>query len=134
MNILLDTHIAIWAINDDKKLSEIARSILLDPDNNLFYSAASVVEVDWKIRSKSNNLDFTLAEFIRMCHDSEYFPLPLKEEYIAAANNLIWDGDGFEHKDPFDRMLLAQAMTEGMKFMTHDEKIATFRQDCVILV
>ena len=59
---------------------------------------------------------------------------PLKGEHIAAANRLVWDGDDPEHKDPFDRMLLAQAMTEGMKFMTHDDEIAKFRQNCVILV
>ena len=60
MNILLDTHLAIWAINDDAMLTEKARVILLDADNDLFYSAATVIEIDWKIRSKKNNLDFRL--------------------------------------------------------------------------
>ena len=69
-----------------------------------------------------------------MCHDARYIPITLKEEYVAKANHLIWNGEGVEHKDPFDRMLLAQAMVEGMKFMTHDSKISMFKQDCVILV
>ena len=134
MNILLDTHLAIWAINDDTMLIEKARGILLDANNDFFYSAATVIEIDWKIRSKKNNLDFTVDEFIEKCRKSQFATSPLKGKHIAAANHLIWDGEGPEHKDPFDRMLLAQAMTEGMKFMTHDEKIAMFRQDCVILV
>ena len=67
MNILLDTHIVIWAINNDRKLSEKARDIILDTENDLYYSAASVVEVDMKIKSKKNNLTFTLDQFIQKC-------------------------------------------------------------------
>ena len=134
MNILLDTHIVIWAIANHKFLSDDARAIILNSENRLYYSAASVIEVDWKTKSKSNNLDYTVEQFLQKCRESKYIAAPLKEEYIVAANHLIWDGDGPEHKDPFDRMLLAQAMTEGMKFMTHDEKMAKFQQDCVVLV
>ena len=134
MNILLDTHIVIWAIANHKFLTEKARTIILNPENTLYYSAASVIEVDWKTKSKNNNLDLTVDQFLQKCRKSRYIAAPLKEEYIVAANHLIWDGEGPEHKDPFDRMLLAQAMTEDMKFMTHDEKIAKFRQNCVILV
>ena len=134
MNILLDTHIVIQAIANHKFLTDEARAIILNPENTLYYSAVSVIEVDWKTKSKSNNLDYTVDQFLQKCRESKYVASPLKEEYIVAANHLIWDGDGFEHRDPFDRMLLAQAMTENMKFMTHDEKISKFRQDCVILV
>ena len=133
MNILLDTHIVIWAINNDRKLSEKARDIILDAENDLYYSVASVVEVDMKIKSKKNNLTFTLDQFIQKCKVSGFIPAPLKEEYIIEANRLVWDGDG-DHKDPFDRVLLAQAMIEGMSFMTHDDKIPKFRQQCVIEV
>ena len=134
MNILLDTHLVVWAINDDRMLTDKARRIILDPENELFFSAATVIEIDWKIRSKKNNLDFTVDEFIQMCRESQFKPTPLKSEHVAATTHLVWDSDSPEHKDPFDRMLLAQAMTEGMKFMTHDDKITMFRQDCVILV
>ena len=134
MNILLDTQITIWAFTNDKRLSSKAREIMLSPYNILFFSSASVIEVDWKTKSKNNNLEFNTAEYLDICYDAGYIQFPIMGEHIATANHLIWDGEGPEHKDPFDRMLLAQAMTEGMKFMTHDEKIAMFRQDCVILV
>ena len=134
MNILLDTHITIWISTGDKRLSKSAQNILLAPENRIYYSTASVIEVDWKTKSKKNNLEFSTDDYIEMCHDSRFIPAPLKEQYIVESNHLIWDGIGSEHKDPFDRMLLAQAMVEGMKFMTHDDKIAMFRQNCVILV
>ena len=57
MNILLDTHIALWAISDDERLSEEAKEIILDPDNTIYYSAVSVWEVLLKHNSTSNNLE-----------------------------------------------------------------------------
>lgn len=134
MNILLDTQIAIWAISDDKKLKIKARELLQSPEHTFYYSAVSAVEVDLKNKSKKNNLSFGVDEFIELCHEAGYIPMPLKEEHIAEANRLEWNGDDDEHKDPFDRVLLAQAIVENMGFMTHDEKIPKFKQDCVILV
>ena len=134
MNILLDTHIAIWAMTDDKRLTKKARDIILDPANNIYYSAASVFEVDIKTKSRKNNLDFTVNDFVETCDDAGYIPSPLKGAHILAANQLIWEGEGFEHRDPFDRILLAQAMVEQMNFMTSDKKIPSFKQSCVIEV
>ena len=134
MNILLDTHIAIWAITDDKRLTKKARDLILNPGNNLYYSAASVFEVDIKTKSRKNNLGFTTDEFVEMCHEAGYIHSPLKETHLMAANKLIWEGGGEEHKEPFDRILLAQAITENMHFMTSDGKIPCFRQNCVIAV
>ncbi len=134
MNILLDTHIAIWAITDDKRLTKKARDLLLDPGNNLYYSSASVFEVDIKTKSRKNNLEFTTDDFVEMCHEAGYIPSPLRETYLTAANKLVWAGDGEEHKEPFDRILLAQAIAENMHFMTSDEKIPKFKQNCVIEV
>ena len=134
MNILLDTHIAIWAITDDKRLTKKARDLILDTGNNLYYSAASVFEVDIKTKSRKNNLEFTTDEFVEMCHEAGYIHSPLKETHLMAANKLIWEGEGEEHKEPFDRILRAQAMTENMHFMTSDGKIPCFKHNCVIAV
>ena len=134
MKILLDTHIAIWAITDDARLTKKARDLILDPGNNLYYSAASVFEVDIKTKSRKNNLEFSTEEFTQMCQDSGYIPSPLKDDHITAANHLVWEGSDEEHRDPFDRMLLAQAITENMHFMTSDKKIPYFRQNCVISI
>ena len=134
MNVLLDTHIVIWTIADHKFLTDLARAVITNPDNNIFYSAVSVIEVDWKTKSRHNNLELTVGQFIQKCRLSGFIPVALKDDHIAGSNNLIWEGEGAEHKDPFDRMLLAQAMAEDMMFMTHDEKISKFKQNCVILV
>ena len=134
MNILMDTHIALWGMTDDKRLCKKARDILLDPGNNLYYSAASVFEVDMKTKSRKYNLEFTTDDFIRECREAGYIHLPLTDEHISEANKLIWEGKGEEHREPFDRILLAQALTEGMHLITHDEKIPQFNQHCVIFV
>ena len=134
MNILLDTHIIIWALTDDRRLTKKARDLLLDPGNNLYYSSASVFEVDMKTKSRKNNLEFTTEDFVEMCHEAGYIPSSLKESHLIAANKLVWEGKGEEQKEPFDRILLAQAITENMRLMTSDEKIPNFKQNCVIKV
>lgn len=134
MNILMDTHIVIWALTNDRRLSGKARDLILDPGNNLYYSAASVFEVDMKTKSRHNNLEFTTDDFVEMCHAAGFINAPLEENHITAANHLVWGDSGEEHRDPFDRILLAQAITEGMHFMTADERIVQFKQINVIHV
>jgi len=134
MNILLDSHIAIWAVLDDGRLSQKARDLLLDEGNNIYYSAVSVLEVDLKTKSRNNNLEFTTDDFIEMCDEAGYYQLSLDAESISRANYLEWAGEGSEHKDPFDRILLAQAIVENMRLLTHDAKISQFKQNCVISV
>ncbi|MBQ6735284.1 MAG: type II toxin-antitoxin system VapC family toxin [Lachnospiraceae bacterium] len=134
MNILMDTHIAVWALTDDKRLKAKARDILLDPVNHLYYSALSVFEVDLKSKSRHNNLAFTAEDFTDMCRKAGYHLSPLTDAHITGANHLTWTGAGREHHDPFDRILLAQAIAENMHLMTGDTAISGFKQNCVILV
>lgn len=134
MNILIDTHIAVWAIVDDKRLKKKARDMILDPANNIYFSALSVLEIDMKTKSRTNNLEFTTDEFTELCHRAGYLLSPLTDAHITGANHLEWIGEGDAHRDPFDRILLAQAIAENMRFMTSDSKISGFRQNCVINV
>ncbi len=134
MKILLDTHIALWAITDDARLSEKARKLLLDPRNRIYLSAVSVLEVNNKRKSKSNNLEFTTAQFVEYCRIAGYIELPLLAEHLLAENELRWKGTGEEHRDPYDRLLLAQARAEGFRLMTHDSKIPLFDETCVLAV
>ena len=134
MNILLDTHIAVWAITDDPRLSKKAREIILDSDNSLYISAVSTLEVNNKRKSKKNNLEFTTDEFIESCEASGYIQLPLQSKHLRIENTLKWGGKGEEHKDPYDRLLLAQAKAENLHLMTHDEMICLFDEKCVLEV
>ena len=63
MNILLDTHIAIWALTDDKRLGTKARELILDPENNIYFSAISVMEISIKHRKSPKRMDWDGTEF-----------------------------------------------------------------------
>lgn len=135
MNILLDTHIALWAIADDPKLSEHAKNLISDEDNNIYYSAVSVWEVLLKNQSLSNNLHLTPDDFIQYCNESGYYPLNLCEKHIVEASILdIKEADAVGHRDPFDRILIAQAKSEHYNLITHDPKMKLYHEKCVIEV
>ncbi|MBQ4514507.1 MAG: type II toxin-antitoxin system VapC family toxin [Anaerolineaceae bacterium] len=134
MNILLDTHIAVWAIVDDPRLSNKARDLLLDPANTIYYSSVSTLEINNKTKSKKNNLEFSTQEFVENCEAAGFIELPLFSRHFTSESSLKWGGDGKEHKDPYDRLLLAQALEENYCFMTHDEMIRCFDENCIIAV
>ena len=134
MNLLLDTHIAIWSLNDDPALSEKARRLILDPDNTIYYSCVSVWEVLLKHARRPENIPFDEAEFAEACHEAGYYPLGLSEKHVLAVRTLTRAAGAKEHNDPFDRLLLAQAKAENLTFLTHDELICGYEERCLIEV
>jgi PIN domain nuclease of toxin-antitoxin system len=134
VNILLDTHIAVWAIVDDPRLSKKARDLLLDSDNAIYFSSVSTLEINNKIKSRKNNLEFSTQEFVENCEAAGFIELPLLSRHFSKESSLKWGGDGEVHKDPYDRLLLAQAKEENFRFMTHDEMICRFDEKCIIEV
>ena len=134
MNILLDTHIALWAMADHPKLSEKARKLITDPDNTLFYSSVSAWEILLKHSSPRNNLTLTADDFIAYCEEAGYIALHMTTKHILAASKLISPPPGTQHNDPFDRMLLSQAVAENLSFLTHDTKLPLYGEKCVIFV
>ena len=134
MNILLDTHIAVWALTDDPRLSKAARDFICDPDNTIYYSAVSAWEVMLKHDSPKSNLAFTAEEFIAGCEFSGYLPLTMKPKHVAAASRLDISNVDKQHRDPFDRLLLSQAKSENFSFITHDEKLLLYNEKCVVMV
>ena len=134
MNLLLDTHIAIWALNDDPALSEKARDLILDPDNTIYYSTVSVWEVLLKHARRPDNIPFDEKDFSEACREAGYVPLTLADKHVLAVCSLSRPSDIKEHNDPFDRLLLAQAKVENLSFLTHDELIPGYAEKCVIPV
>ena len=120
MNILADTHILLWSLYDDSKLSSDARTYLSDSNNHIFYSLISVWEVE--IKHSIGKMPVPSDGFIKDMDDMGYIPLNLKKEHIQHLQKL---GDS-SHKDPFDRLLLAQALSERYHFLTQDEKILAY--------
>lgn len=134
MNLLLDTHIAIWALNDDPALSAKARELILDPDNTIYYSTVSVWEVLLKHARRPESIPFTEKDFSDGCKEAGFVPLNLAEKHILAVSALNRPVHCKVRSDPFDRLLLAQAKTENMSFLTHDALIPDYQEKCIIPV
>ena len=134
MNLLLDTHIAIWALNDDPALSEKARDLILDADNTIYYSTVSVWEVLLKHSRRPYNIPFDEKDFSEGCREAGFIPLGLADKHILAVRTLSRPTDIKQHNDPFDRLLVAQAKVENLSFLTHDELIPGYEEKCIIPV
>src|SRR5215469_18794135 len=119
MKLLLDTHLLLWAAGDPNRLSASARSLIENPDNELLFSAASIWEV--VIKRGLGRDDFQVDPRIlrRGLIDNAYSELPTLSDHIVAIESLPPI-----HKDPFDRMLVAQATVEGITLLTTDSLVA----------
>ena len=121
MNLLLDTHVLIWAAYDPARLSARARSLILDPANSLYFSVASIWEV--AIKSSLGRTDFAVdpAELRMSLIANEYNEIQIEAAHVLRVATLPP-----LHADPFDRILLAQAMAEGFVLMTQDAKVIDY--------
>lgn len=134
MKLLLDTHIALWAIADTVKLSDELIKILESETNEVFYSIASVWEVAVKHKIKPEQMPVTEEEFVALCEETGFRQLPIEANHIFLIKTLKRPEDAPKHNDPFDRMLVAQAKYEGMKLITHDSLIPYYKELCVVHV
>ena len=136
MNYLADTHILLWAITNSTKLSKDARSIIENEQNEIFYSFANIWEIAIKHALGKPDMPISSKEFDKLCLQSGYIPLEMDPRHAFATELQKYDRDNAPsvHRDPFDRLLLAQAKTEGMKFLTHDSLIPYYHEDCVVSV
>lgn len=121
MKLLLDTHLLLWAAGQPERLSKQARRLLSDPANELLFSAASL----WEIAIKRNlgRADFKVEPRLlrRGLLDNGY-----RELAITSAHVLELDALPAHHKDPFDRILVAQALSEGITLLTVDPIVAKY--------
>ncbi len=136
MNILLDTHLLLWALIDDSRLPVQAKNIILDEESIVFYSVASVWEVAIKHIKKPNQMLLNDEEFVKGCKMAGFRSLPIKERHIAMLKTLKrkQGKDVPEHHDPFDRLLICQSKAENMKFLTHDSLLSGYSEECIIYV
>ncbi|WP_176591843.1 type II toxin-antitoxin system VapC family toxin [Sphingobium sp. EM0848] len=121
MKLLLDTHLLIWAAGFPERLSVEARELIEDKNNDLFFSAASLWEV--AIKSALGREDFAVdARLLRRgLLDNGYGELSVASEHAVAI-----DGLPPIHKDPFDRLLIAQSMVEGIVLLTADSLVGQY--------
>ncbi|MBI3513451.1 MAG: type II toxin-antitoxin system VapC family toxin [Proteobacteria bacterium] len=125
MKLLLDTHALLWWIFDDARLSSVARALIAGPENEVFVSAASGWEIATKHRlgklPKAGDVAADLSRYLRV---GRITSLPIAMEHALAAGRLPGP-----HRDPFDRMLIAQAMIDRLPVVTADPVFMQYGAD-----
>ena len=121
MKLLLDTHLLLWAATQPKRLPAATRKLLSDTDNELLFSAASLWEI--AIKHSLGRDDFVVDARVlrRGLLDNGYAELSIRSEHAVAIDSLPPI-----HKDPFDRLLVAQATVEGITLLTSDPYVARY--------
>jgi PIN domain nuclease of toxin-antitoxin system len=128
MRILLDTHVALWAITADERLSATARQLILDSRTEVFVSAASVWEIAIKHGLARAQMPVSGRQAAAWFEAAGYELLSVSAVHAAAVEDLPTI-----HADPFDRILVAQALSEPLRLLTHDQTVARY-SDTIIVV
>ena len=124
MNLILDTHTLLWWLSDEATLSPAARSAIADPENTVYLSAVVI----WEIRIKEAIGKLTLPpDFREVLDEQSFVELAISVAHAHALRDLPPI-----HRDPFDRLLVAQAVHEGMLIATHDPDIARYGVGIVV--
>jgi PIN domain nuclease of toxin-antitoxin system len=125
MRLLIDTHIFLWAMSGDKQLTKKAQAIMLSAET-VFVSAASIWEIG--IKSGIGKLDADVNELVSRMEEAGFRELPVTAAHAAAVRDLP-----DIHRDPFDRLLIAQAITEPLRLLTDDDTVGKY-SDLVISI
>lgn len=112
MKILLDTHIIIWFLEDNKKLKSDYLDLIIEPSNIIYFSPVSIAEM--AIKASKNKLKYP-EDIVKTCLDEGFEELVLSSKHSALLKDLP-----LIHQDPFDRLLLVQSKSENMFLMTED--------------
>jgi PIN domain nuclease of toxin-antitoxin system len=118
MKLLLDTHTFIWFSEDNASLSQTAKASIENIENDVYLSTVSLWEITIKVQLKKLTLNKTLSDIFKYIPEHSFEYLDIKPSHLLKLSIL-----DFIHKDPFDRMLVAQAMAEDMVLVTKDENI-----------
>jgi len=128
MRVLLDTHIALWAITDDARLATRARQMIVAPENQVAVSTASVWEIAIKHAIGRDRMPVPAAEAVAFFRTSGFLIVNITPEHAVHAGALPPI-----HADPFDRLIVAQALTEPFRLVTRNAAVARY-SDTIVLV
>lgn len=116
MNLLLDTHALLWLLLKDRRLPRETALTIIDPTNTIFVSSISGLEIATKVSlGKLPGAEAIARDFVTLCADFDFIELPVNSAHAVMAG-----GFRLVHKDPFDRVLAAQAIVEGFRLVTDD--------------
>jgi PIN domain nuclease of toxin-antitoxin system len=123
MRLLLDTHVLLWTLGAPKRLGKEARAIIENPDNEVMFSAASIWEIAIKSALKRDDFRVAPDEILAAAIDSGFTELPVRSAAAALVAKLP-----AHHRDPFDRLLIAQAITEPAMLYTADSQLEVYSE------
>lgn len=129
MRLLLDTHVLLWSLADPRRLPESARDAIETGDNEILFSAASIWEVAIKSQLLRAEFGVDAATIIDAARETRFTELPISAQHAAAIATLP-----LHHKDPFDRLLIGQALTEPARLVTADKALVAYSNDLVWLI
>lgn len=121
MKLLLDTHALLWWLADDARIGQQARERIADPDTIVLVSAVSLWEIVVKVRV--GKLEAEIGEIVAAIERQDFTLLPIDPAHLEALANLPLHPD---HRDPFDHLLVAQALSEGATFVSEDRNAARY--------
>ena len=121
MKYLVDTHVLIWAVMNSSKLPSQARELLSAVDSEFFFSTASIWELAIKRAKHPDKIPIAAQEALALFTDAGFRELAISSRHAIVSSELPEI-----HNDPFDRMLVAQAKTEGMRLLTHESFMSAY--------
>lgn len=128
MRLLLDTHVALWAITDDRRLPRTARALIASADHLVHVSAVSIWEIALKHARYPRDMPVTARDALGWFCESGYLMIDITPDHATQLESLPP-----LHADPFDRMLVAQALAEPLRLMTRDADVARYG-DTILLI
>jgi PIN domain nuclease of toxin-antitoxin system len=126
MKLLLDTHILLWWLNDDEKLPEKAHQLISHVDNAIYVSHISLWEIQIKVMTGKLHAD--LKAIIEQLPVNDFLELPSHVNHFIVLSQLP-----SYHQDPFDRMLIAQAISEPLHLLTHDKNVSLYSESIILV-
>ena len=132
VRLLLDTHVALFALVGDSRLKEGARALLEDEGNEVYFSSASVWEIAIKHAKRPDELPMPPQDFFALCQSAGCYELPVLSKHSLLLSTLLRDASAPIHKDPFDRLLICQAKSEHMLLVTQDALLPAYNEACVL--
>jgi PIN domain nuclease of toxin-antitoxin system len=129
MRLLLDTHVLLWALSDSKRLAKEARELIESADNEVLFSAASIWEIAIKAQLLRAEFGVDVETIIAAARETDFDELAISSRHAAGIAGLPP-----HHKDPFDRLLMSQAIAEPARLVTADRALVAYSSDLVMLI
>ena len=134
MKLLLDTHILLWTLADDPRLSRQAREMIDHPESEIIYSAVSPWETEIKHALHPDQMSISGSDLITYCQEAGFISLPVANRHVIMLSTLSRREESAPHRDPFDRIMICQAKADGLIFLTHDHLLPDYQEPCIVYV